>query len=402
VFSQLFTIASGVVSKTQPASSRAPRPRILTISFSPLTRDARVLRQIAVLSEFADVTTVGYGPIPTGATEHVEIPADLPSLPQTVTGVLRLAVRAHRGAEFAAPALAFARDALRGRRFDLVVANDARALPVAFAAADGTPVWADMHEWAPAEQSHILSWRLLVSPFMTALCRTYLPRCAATTTVSPLLAEMYEKEFGAATEVVRNAPPFADLSPTPLAPDRVRLVHSGVAVPDRCIESLIDATLLLDDRFTLDLFLVFGEDDAYRTQLIERTGGSERIRFHEPVAPDALPATLNRYDLGVFLMKPTTTNHRFMLPNKFFDFVQARIGVIFGQAIEVDRLIAEHDLGLTVQGFAADDLARALSALTPEAIGAFKRNADAAARALSADAEVETERAIVRRLLPAG
>ena len=390
------------MSQTQHPFSRGSRPRILTISFSPLARDARVLRQIAVLGEFGDVTTVGYGSAPAGAAAHIEIPAGLPSLPQTVTGVMLLAMHAHRAAEFAAPALKHARDALAGERFDVVVANDARALPVAFEAAQGAPVWADLHEWAPEEQSHILSWRLLVAPLMTWLCRTYLPRAAAVTTVSPLIAELYDKDFGVRTEVVRNARPFVQLTPTPLETGRIRLVHSGVAVPERCIESLIDATLQLDDRFSLDLFLVAADDDPYRRQLVERAQGSDRITFHAPVTPDALPAALNRFDLGVYLLTPTTTNHRFMLPNKFFDFVQSRVGVVFGPAIEIDQLIAEHGLGRTVPGFRSADLVQTLTALTAEQVADFKRHADAAARTLSSEVDAETQREILRRLIPAG
>lgn len=389
------------MSNSQRASSAPLRPRILTISFSPLTRDARVLRQISVLAEFGAVTTLGYGSRPVGADDHIAIPEELASLPQTVGGVARLALRAHRSAEFAAPALAFAKRQLTTRRFDLVVANDARALPLAFDAAHGAPVWADLHEWAPEEQSHILSWRLLVSPFMTALCRRYLPKCAAVTTVSPLIAELYDREFGVAVQVIRNARPFADLDPAPLQPGRVRLVHSGVAVPERCIETLIDAVLQLDDRFSLDLFLVADEGDPYLRRLIERAGSNDRIVFHAPVTPQELPVVLNGFDLGVYLLRPTTTNHRFMLPNKFFDFVQSRVGVIFGEAVEVDHLIAEYGLGMTVQGFTAADLARALRALTPEQIEDFKRNTDAAARVLSSQGDAEVQRSILRSLLSA-
>ena len=389
------------MSESQQAHSE-PRPQILSISFSPLDRDARVLRQIAVLSEFGDVTTVGFGPAPAGAARHIEVSEGLPSLPQTPAGVLKLATRRHAAAEFAAPALAAARDLLKGERFDLVVANDARALPVAFAAAHGAPVWADLHEWAPEEQSHIRSWRLLVAPFMTYLCRTYLPRCAAVSTVSPLIAELYEKEFGAAADVVRNARDFVELSPSPAQPGRIRLVHSGVAVPERCIETLIDAMHDLDARFSLDFFLVFGADDAYRRQLVARAAGSDRITFHDPVAPHELPAALNGFDLGVYLLRPTTTNHRFMLPNKFFDFVQSRLGVVFGRAVEIDALIETHELGLTVDGFEPTDLVAALSALTEDDVRAFKQHADAAAHKLSSDVDAEVQRGIIRRTLKRG
>lgn len=345
------------------------------------------------------MTTVGFGPAPAGVARHIEVPASLPSLPQTPSGVLKLVSRRYAAAELAAPALAAACELLQGEQFDLVVANDARALPAAFATAGGAPVWADLHEWAPEEQSHILSWRLLVAPFMMHLCRTYLPHCAAVTTVSPLIAQLYEKEFGVEAEVVRNARDFVELSPSVMQPGRIRLVHSGVAVPERCIETLIDAMHDLDARFSLDLFLVFGTDHSYREQLARRAASSERVTFHDPVAPHELPAALNAFDLGVYLLRPTTTNHRFMLPNKFFDFVQSRLGVVFGQAAEIDALVDSHGLGVTVDGFEPADLARALNALTMDEVRAFKQHSNAAARELSSDVDARVQRDVIRRAL---
>lgn len=47
------------------------RPRILCVSFSPIHADSRVLRQLEVLREHGEVTTVGYGPAPEGDRKSV-------------------------------------------------------------------------------------------------------------------------------------------------------------------------------------------------------------------------------------------------------------------------------------------------------------------------------------------
>ncbi len=371
-------------------------PRILCISLSPIERDARVLRQVGVLAQLGSVTTVGYGGHPEGATEHIAVPRELPSLPQTVGGVATLALRQWRRAELAAPAIRFALDALRGQRFDLVVANDARVLALAHAVAGGAPVWADLHEWAPEERTHVLSWRLLVAPLMRHLCARYLPLSAATSTVCQSIAELYERDFGVRPAVVRNSNPWQPLEPTPVAYDAVRLVHSGAAVHGRSLETMIDAVRALDDRVTLDLFLVPGGDGgAYQRSLEQRAAGCDRIRFRAPVAPAALPATLNGYDVGVFVIPPTHTNARLTLPNKFFDFVQARLGIVVGPTIEMQRLVEKHGLGVVADGFAVDDVVRALGSLTPDAVRTFKAASAAAARELS----FETDAAVIRELV---
>lgn len=371
-------------------------PRILCISLSPIERDARVLRQVGVLAQLGSVTTLGYGGHPEGATEHVAVPRELPSLPQTVGGVATLALRQWRRAELAAPAIRFALDALGGQRFDLVVANDARVLALAHAVAGGAPVWADLHEWAPEERTHVLSWRLLVAPLMRRLCSRYLPLSAATSTVCLSIAELYERDFGVRPAVVRNSNPWQPLEPTPVADDAVRLVHSGAAVHGRSLETMIDAVRALDDHFTLDLFLVPGGDGGvYQRSLEQRAAGCDRIRFREPVAPAALPATLNGYDVGVFVIPPTHTNARLTLPNKFFDFVQARLGIVVGPTIEMQRLVEQHGLGVVADGFAVDDVMRALGSLTSDAVRTFKSASAAAARELS----FETDAAVIRELV---
>ncbi|HEX4058929.1 MAG TPA: hypothetical protein VHX87_11520 [Galbitalea sp.] len=377
----------------------AARPRTLSISFSEYTADARVLRQLAVLAEFGDVTTVGYGAKPEGAAEHLRLGDDLASLPQTPVGVAKLALRMHSSVELEAPATRAALDLLRGREFDLVVANEARALPLAHAVARAAPVWGDMHEWAPEERTHVLSWRLLVAPFMRYVCAKYLPLTAAVTTVNGSIARLYDEQFGVHTEVVRNAIAYQDLKPSPVPADRVRLVHSGAAVPGRDIETLIEATLALDARFSLDLYLVKARDRGrYWESLRALAAGSDRVVFHDAVAPADLPATLNSYDVGVFVLPPKTVNHRFMLPNKFFDFVQARLAIVFSPSPETDALISEYGLGAISPGYSAADLADTLRDLTNDAVTAFKSSTDAAARVLSSATDESVERGIIRRL----
>jgi hypothetical protein len=181
--------------------------RILCVSFSPLRRDSRVSRQIAVLQEFGDVTTVGYGAAPEGVVHHIEVPAGAASLPQTLGGIARLALRRHASAELRAPGELAVLPLLAGTGpYDLVVANDARALPLAFAAADGAPVWADLHEWAPEENSTSLPWRVLVGPYMDALCRKYLSRAAAVTTVGNSIADLYLERYAGRMSCATRSP----------------------------------------------------------------------------------------------------------------------------------------------------------------------------------------------------
>jgi hypothetical protein len=379
---------------------RAGRPRILCISLSTITDDARVLRQIEVLAEFGDVTTLGYGPVPPGVTEHLEVPRELKTLPQTVGGVLNLALRRLRASELAAPAIRWGLDALRGRTFDLVVANEARVLAFAHTVAGSAPVWADMHEWAPEERTHILSWRLLVAPLIRRLCAVYLPKSAAVTAVCGSIADLYDEYYGVRTRVMRNAGPRRELAPTAVDPDAVRLVHSGSAIHGRQIEIMIDVMKRLDARYTLGLYLMPGGDGGrYLQSLRNRAAGDPRIVFHDPVPPATLPDVLNDYDVGVFWIPPTNPNARYSLPNKFFDFVQARLAIAVGPSVEMARLVDEYDLGVVSEGFTVEQCFASISELTTPAIEAAKRASDAASAELSFETDAAVARSILAELL---
>lgn len=381
------------------ASKSGDRPRILCVSFSPIHADSRVLRQLEVLQQHGDVTTVGYGPAPDGVAKHIEVPDGAASLPQTPLGVTRLALRLHNSVELTAPGeKAVLGTTMESGPYDLVVANDARALPLAFSAAGEAPVLADMHEWAAQETATILVWRLLVGPYMEYLCKKYLPRTSAVTTVSSGLATLYREHYGPETGVVRSAPVFQDLAPQPVDPNTIRLVHSGIADDRRNLPALIEAVDRLGGRFTLDLYLV-EVPGGHLAALREMADANPLVTVHPPVPPASLPTVLNAYDLGVFLFPIKTLSQLHHLPNKFFDFVQARIGLVFAPAPETDAYIGEHGLGIITAGTTADALVDALQDLTADDVAAYKAAVDRAARSLSDEADTAYQHALISGLL---
>lgn len=378
---------------------RVTRPRILSISLSPIYRDARVLRQLAVLAKHGEVTSLGWGPKPDVVDHHVQIDDAALSLPQTPTGVLKLAAHRLRSAELDAPAVQQALEKLRGQTFDLVVSNDARTLALAFAVAKGAPVWADMHEWAPDQRSQYFVWRHMVKPLMDYMCREYLPQAAAVSTVNQSLVEKYREAYGIDSVVVRNARPFIELAPTPVPADgSLRLVHSGGAEPNRNLTMLIDATRELPHA-TLDLYLVTGGDPKYLDTLKTHAEGDERIRFRDPVAPADLPATLNQYDVGVFSLPPDNFNMEFCLPNKLFDFLQARLAMAVSPSPEMAAFVRDNHLGVVSTDYTKDSFVAALKTLTSENVEQFKASADAHAQSLSSASDVAAMDDIITRLL---
>jgi glycosyltransferase involved in cell wall biosynthesis len=278
-----------------------------------------------------------------------------------------------------------------------VLANDVEAVPLALEIADGAPVHADLHEYSPRLREEFPAWDRRIRPFFEWLCRRYVSRAASWTTVSGGLADEYARRFGFAPAVVTNAAPYADLVPGPVATP-IRLVHSGAGLENRNLMTMIEGVEAARSEVTLDLYLT-PNNPAYLERIRRHAEGSTRVRLHDPVPYDRLIATLNAYDVGVFVLPPVNFNYRWALPNKLFDYIQARLGIIVGPSEEMSRYVRDHDLGLVTDDFTAESLARAIDGLDADAVRRMKQAAHAAAPVVSAEREVHGWETAVGRLL---
>lgn len=161
---------------------------------------------------------------------------------------------------------------------------------------------------------------------------------------------------------------------------------------------MIDALELSAANVTLDLFLT-PNDAQYVAELRARSADLSALTVHDPVPYTELIQTLNAYDLGVFILEPLNFSYRWALPNKLFDFVQARIGMIVGPSPEMVTLVNDYQLGTVADGFTAAGLAKCFDALIPEEVLAWKRSANAAASELSSETQVQRWRDAIDRLL---
>ncbi|WP_083259568.1 glycosyltransferase [Cellulosimicrobium cellulans] len=370
----------------------ATRPRMLILAFSPLAGDARVLKQIRHFAASYDVTTCGYGPRPLKGVEHLELPAHARNRLDGRLVTTRVYPLVHR----AIPAVRAARTLLAGRRFDVVIANDLETAPIAFDVAAPERVLVDLHEYFPRLHEDDAAWMRRIAPYQRWLTRRFAARAGAVTTVSHGLADSYRDELGLECRVVTNAAPYADLSPRPVERP-VRLVHSGACLRSRNLMLMLDAVESASTDVTLDLYLTPNHPD-YLEELRSRAATIPGVTVREPVPYDSLVRRLNEYDVGVFVLPPVTASYASALPNKFFDFVQARLGLVVGPTPEMASLVRDLALGVVTDDFSAVALSDAIDRLDPDSVATFKARSNASARPLAADAQIAVWDEIVGRL----
>src|SRR5690606_4225696 len=259
---------------------RAPvsRPRLLVLSFSRIEGDARVLKQVRRLKEHFELVTCGYGSAPDPDVPHLQVPDEAVN---RLDGRL-ITLRAYRAAYAAQAGVRWVLAHLPRGSADLVLANDLDAVPVALWLRPGLGVHADLHEFFPLLHEHDDAWMRRIAPYQDWLCRTFLPRAGAVTTVSQGLAREYTRRYGIEVGVVRNATPYADLGPTPAGPEGPRLVHSGACLRHRRLHLMIEAAGLLGTGVPFDLYLT-PNDPAYLAELRDLAAGVPGVTVRDPV-----------------------------------------------------------------------------------------------------------------------
>jgi len=276
-------------------------------------------------------------------------------------------------------------DVLERHEYRLILVEDLFFLPLVMKFKRGAKVVFDAREYYPRQREDSIVFRAIEKPIRTYLCKKYLKNCDLFITVSDGLADEYLKEFGVAAQVIRSTPAAVEALIGETIPNQIRLVHHGVANKNRKLENMIQLVALLDERFTLDLYLQ--GDQAYITELKVKYGHQPRVQIKKPVLFHEIIPMLRKYDVGIFYVEPTTFNLTHCLPNKLFEYIQARLVVAIGPSPDMQKIVKEYDCGVVAEKFDLASMADSLNKLSFAQIETYKRNSDKAAHRLNWEEE---------------
>lgn len=359
---------------------------ILIISFSVLDRDPRVKRQIHFLSKHYNVIAAGIGGPGIGGVQFVSCEFSPPKGIEIIVNAGLLSLGRYESYYWRKEYINTYFRKLSGIHADLIIANDIESLPLALRLANGTKVIFDAHEYAPREFEDKRIWRLFFQGFNEYICKQYIPRANGMMTVCDGIANEYERNFGVKPVVVTNAPDYEDIEPHPTAPHKIRMIHHGAAIPSRKIENMIATMDYLDERFELDLMLVpVAGSMEYMGKIEKLARYNSNIHFLPPVPMQELIMFSSQYDVGLYLLESVNFNHRHALPNKFFEFIQARLALAIGPSPEMAQIVREHDCGVVSEDFTPEGLARSLMNLNKQKIDYYKQQSHRIARTMSSE-----------------
>lgn len=279
---------------------------------------------------------------------------------------------------------------------DSILVESIQMLPWAMRARGNGSVIVDLREFYPDEFPDRLWFRFVEKRERQRLCAVHLKDVDEMLTVSPGLQDLYQRLVGRRPHLLRSMPDFVDLAPSRVDPKCVKLVHVGGAIRSRHLELLLKTMRLLDRRFELHMYLV--GDESYQLEL--RSLAPPRVFFHEALSADKIIEEINHYDIGVFLLRPIGANHEFVLPNKVFQYIQARLMVAVSPNPDMAQVVLTHNCGLVSADYSPKAFAEMLDRLSAGEIEAFKRASHAASKHLCSEFEMTILKNILLGRLP--
>ena len=373
------------------------KPTVAVVVMSKIATDVRVIRHLQALEDKFQLVSVGYGPSPGYSFEHIQIPDKLPYLPLNLAALVPHALRQFRTSSQRISAVKYVAERLSQLHIDAVLLNDVATFPLI--SRIDVPTIVDMHEFAPLELEGDWRFNLFLRRYNTWLCHEYLPQAARVTTVSDGLAARYEKDFGVDVAVIYNAREEQQIPIRPTTTPKFRLIHTGLAAQTRRLDVMITAVSRIP-YMTLDMYLV---EAPYQSKtlrdLTARASSTTNVRIKLPVKSSEIPRLINEYDLSLVYVSDASFTHRHGMPNKLFDSIQARTGIVTGPSKDLSEFCLEHQIGISTSTFSANDLEMALRSLNVETVNGYKQNADHVARIVHSRSEGKKLEEIVERAI---
>lgn len=372
--------------------------KVLVISPSEIAKDPRVRRHVEVAMEYGEVTTCGFGSESLSGCRHLEVAPTSRILSRSVVSLVLIQLGFHQTAARRTGFYQNIREeiASKSEDFDVVVVNDVHALQVALDTFAEKKIWADMHEYAPMEGDHDWRWRFAFKRHVMSQCRRHLVKVRVVTSVGRNICRQYERDLQRDVLLIRNTSKYFErlnrTSQGEKADGYKHLVHVGVAIRARELENMVLAALEVPQVF-LHLFLLPTEKSYYE-ELMTLCNSIDNVEIEAIVPVDQIVPHIAQFDAGVIAIPPTSFNYENGLPNKLFQYIQARLPVITGPLVEIAEIVNGEGIGIVTVNFSSESIADAYREFVSLDLDAFDDALDAAALKYSEEKENEIRRSI--------
>ncbi len=244
-------------------------------------------------------------------------------------------------------------------KFDLLLANDLDTLPANFLVSrlKRKPLVYDSHEFFTEVPE--LVHRPKVRRIWEWMERQMVPKLTSAYTVCGSIAKIYTEKYGVPFSVVRNLPVTTDLKKEKeefRSDTKKNILYQGAVNVGRGLEQAIRAMHFVDNAW----LLIAGDGDIRQEleKLVASLELKNKVKFLGRLSIDELSQLTPQAHLGLSIEEDIGLNYRFALPNKLFDYIQARVPVLVTDLPEMAAIVTQYEIGEITPSLEPEKLAK--------------------------------------------
>lgn len=260
---------------------------------------------------------------------------------------------------------------------DLLIVEDITLLPFArdYKRKTGAKILIDLREFYPLEYENDPQWLGGLGRLFAHLCEVYLPCVDVALSVSEGLCEAYGEKYGVKCELFYSLPPYFDFAPKPIDGGEIKILYHGFISPDRSSMELLSLARALQGSSYRIYAMVLSNQKGFLESFAFEADSIPTLELVPPVSLGEIIPASRAYDIGLIPFKPSTFNLAHCMPNKLFEYIQARLAIIATPLRDLGRFVKENACGKLTEGFESEDLARTLLELQKDEIRFYKSQA---------------------------
>ena len=189
------------------------------------------------------------------------------------------------------------------------------------------------------------------------------PRLKNVYTVNASIASIYKKKYNVDVEIIRNIAPLFENESLDIALSKkvkgnkkmLILQGSGINM-DRGAEEAVTMMQYLENV----VLYVIGSGDVFDKlkELVKTLKLEDKVFIKNRMSYQELMEYTKIADLGLSLDKGTNLNYEYSLPNKVFDYIQAKTPLLVSNRKEIASFDLDNNIGLVVENLDPEKLAQ--------------------------------------------
>jgi glycosyltransferase involved in cell wall biosynthesis len=223
--------------------------------------------------------------------------------------------------------------------------------------------------------------RKWVQNIWKAIERRIFPKLKHVFTVNESLAAIFRELYHVDVKVARNVPYYREYHVSksrmeldlPVEKKIILLQGAGINI-DRGAEEAIMAMKYIDNA----VLLIIGGGDVIGKlkKLAADPLLKDKVLFIPRLPSEELYNYTVHADIGLTIDKDTNINYRFSLPNKLFDYIQARVPVLASSLPEISKIVIGYKAGILIDNHNPEHIAAKMKEMLadPGRIAQWKEN----------------------------